>query len=222
MSVFAVVSALLALAAHRVAGGAAPPAWTVFTATGAFLLLGWCASRRERSGFQLGALVGGSQIAAHGWFVLPTVLALFRGRTGGPSDSALVAALFCHHGASAVSPAELATATRGLDLSSLHASAATTVAQQGGSGGLAAQLALMMAAHLGAALVVAWWLRIGERRAWSAVCRLVRACALRHSFPSPASATLVIAGRCLVLTPRRWSGVLSGRGPPALLLAPSR
>ncbi|MEO9137580.1 MAG: hypothetical protein ABI345_00785, partial [Jatrophihabitans sp.] len=223
MGVFGVVSALLTLGAHRMAGGAPPPVWSVFTAMSAFVIVGWFASRRERSGVQLGALVGGSQLAAHGWFVLPAVLALFRARSGAPSDSALVAALFCHHGAVAVSPADLAAATRGLDLSSLRTSAvASAAAAHAGTGGMVGQLALMMAAHLGAALVVAWWLRVGERRAWSVVRRLVRACTLRYSFPVPHAAALVVVAGRLVLTPRRWSGVLSGRGPPVLGLALSR
>lgn len=225
MGVFGVVSALLTLGAHRMAGGAPPPVWSVFTAMSAFVIVGWFASRRERSGVQLGALVGGSQLAAHGWFVLPAVLALFRARSGAPSDSALVAALFCHHGAVAVSPADLAAATRGLDLSSLRTSvvgSAAAAAAHAGTGGMVAQLALMMAAHLGAALVVAWWLRVGERRAWSVVRRLVRECTLRYSFPVPPAAALVVVDRGLVLIPRRWSGVLSGRGPPAFGLALSR
>jgi hypothetical protein len=73
----------------------------------------------------------------------------------------------------------------------------------------------MLAAHLVAAAVMAWWLTRGERAAWSLIGRVLRSMRTHLvARPPLAPATLSIAGVVSIAGPTRWSTPLVGRAPP--------
>ena len=170
--VFALSSAVLAVVAHRLAGGMPPAPGQVAAAAALLFGFGLFWARCERGGSAITAVVLISQLALHAAFAEVPMKASDKGHAG-----------------------------------PMHMAGAFT------DRGVA-----MLAVHLGAALVMAWWLRRGERAVWSAVGRVVRdvaaasraRCCLVSSRP---------AGRvtAVVWAPRRWmrgTGVVA-RGPPA-------
>lgn len=161
-AVFAAVTLGLAVVAHRVAGGGREPAGFPVAFAG-LLVLGWVLSRRERSGRVIALAVVTSQLALHLSFVLPGLLQLRRtGGAGGPADAQLSALLFCHHhGSAPISSAQLHQAAAGLDLSAYGSAPAGPSPTS-----FVVRAALMLLLHLVAAVVVAAWLRRGERAAW--------------------------------------------------------
>ncbi len=212
VAAFAAVSLGLAVAAHVAGGGHRPPPAVANVAFGALMLLGWLASRRERTGRQIAALVIGSQAVLHVVFVL-------RERMAGPAGSRAslnLASLFlCHHGSTPISSAQVKAATAGIDLSSLTTLARHTTPTPPPGWLVGWAPAAMIAAHLLAATVVAWWLRRGERALWTAACRVVRTLlgGLR-SAGAPLCAMLVAQGRSDAAVPQvhvtRWGS----RAPP--------
>lgn len=202
---FALVSLTLAAAAHRAAGGVAPGAVTLAVAGAALLMLGWPLSARERSGGQLAALVLGSQAVLHVGFVAAPLL--MARAAGGRSAASLAALLFCHHGSHPISTAQLRAAVADLGIRYQPTPGDAPAISVGG--------VAMLAAHVAAAAVVAWWLRRGERAAWEAARRIM--CRLQPAMPVAVrpAAPAAWAARWTVV-PARWGGRLPGRGPPAL------
>jgi hypothetical protein len=216
--VFAGLSFALAVAAHRLAGGVVPSnsAWFVL---GSFFVVGLVAAGRERSGRFLGSLVLVSQLAAHLLFAATMFTTMLRQHTGRLSIATLQLMLLCHHGHDPVSGTAIRRATVGMNLDDLRRDAPT--APTGSSVHLQTILAAaapMLAAHLAAAAVMAWWLRRGERAVWGAARRIVVAITgLVRGLPGaprPPWVRLRTAHTYLVRI-SQWSLPLSRRGPPA-------
>jgi hypothetical protein len=179
------------------------------------------ASGRERSGRFIGTTVIGSQLLLHTAFALTQP-------SSGPSQTTLWGRmLFCHHGAGVLTAAQItaARAALGPSASSVHLRAtATGVAIDSGAHAVSAlamwaSMVLMLAAHLAAAAVMAWWLRRGERAAWAAAARVATRIASLFG-PAP---SLLIRTRYITFSsgttdicPNRlwWASASSERGPP--------
>jgi hypothetical protein len=78
----------------------------------------------------------------------------------------------------------------------------------------------MLAAHLAAAALLAWWLRRGERAAWGAARRLARAVTARFALrPRLAAASRPRTRPTIRRRDRRrdllWAAATCKRGPPA-------
>ena len=206
--VFAGAGTLLAIAAHRVGGGAIPTGSAQLVALGALFTLGLAISRRERSGRCLGPLVVGSQLAVH------TGFALFGMHSSGAGRGPMWDMVFlCHPIGHAPTPTQLAAArasVSGLQLP--HAASPESMNQLG------AMALLMLGAHLLAAAALGWWLRKGERTAWAAAGHV--AAAIRSAtdgWYSPVGrAIIVVAERTCSLSSQAWREQLQGRGPPTL------
>lgn len=224
--VFAVASTALALSAHRLAGGEVPGATTITLALAVLLALGTALSRRERSGLQITVVVLVTQALLHVGFMLPTMSTSMSssmpGGTSTPvplSSAALAKLLFCFPDTAAPPAAKVTAAMSGMDTSHLSRPPMTTATQ------VAAHMSDnpftvaglgMLTAHLLAAAAMAWWLRRGERAAWSVVERVVTTLISRP-------VAVLVAGRPERLrtvddmwlpTQRVWGSGLAGRGPP--------
>ena len=164
--VFALLSTLLAAAAHRIGGGTIPGLAVTGPAVLVLFLVGLSLTRRERGGRSISALVLLTQLLMHAGLVLGP--ALIDG--GGQSQTALWGKLlFCHHGGKAVSAAQIEQARVALGVS--HVNLPSTAAAPGAF--VSSAMVAMLAAHLLAAAAMAWWLRRGERAAWRRVLRVV-------------------------------------------------
>ncbi|MBN9619274.1 MAG: hypothetical protein J0H43_06025, partial [Actinobacteria bacterium] len=188
-AVFAALSLTLAASAHVLGGGPMPPAWLLAGAAGVLLLFAGLVTGRERGGGFIAAAVISTQLLLHAAFaLLPTVVVLLGPHPGlspGAQTSLWAKLLFCHHGTHPITAAQVDAAKATLGIAS------TQLAPTGGSapvsgavGGAASVLAaavtswpvlLMLAAHLVAASVMAWWLRRGERAAGAMSREVVRA-----------------------------------------------
>lgn len=193
--VFAFASLALAVSAHRLAGGLAPTsAWTG-QAAGALFLIGLAVAARELRFWQIATLVATTQVVLHA--LLPS--------HAGRSTAQWARLLFCEHGSHAATTAQVAAA-RSHFAGAPHSS--------GGPG--------MLAAHLVAAAVMAWWLRRGERAAWRAVQRVVSRLVAVFEVVTPVAPPAVLVG---VWAPvrRLWGTGLAGRAPPrwAVLVLPT-
>ena len=213
--VFAAVSVLLAVAAHRLAGAGAPAGSLLWTCAAALVGVGWIASRRERSGRFLGALVIGNQAMLHLAFAAPALLAAERADATGGTSFSLTRVLLCHHGPSPVTSASLRAAASNMDPAALSALTRSASAASGSTASGSSELLEMVAmltAHLVAAAVVAWWLRKGERLACAVLVRAARrllagaAPVLRGLRQTVVATVLTHSSRCV--------GAVAGRGPP--------
>ncbi|MGH3240260.1 MAG: hypothetical protein ACRDNL_07755, partial [Spirillospora sp.] len=142
--VFATVCVTLATAGHVLASGTVVPIWAVLTGFCAVLGVSLMLAGHERSlATILGGLLGG-QFALH---------ALFTGATQPILEPAAGPHHLDAHQASMQQAAAPDTVMAGSDILMpvAHATGGTT----------------MTLAHTVAALIAAWWLRRGERAAWS-------------------------------------------------------
>jgi hypothetical protein len=206
-SVFALSSTALAVAAHRVGGGAAPSTVAALIAFTALLALGWLLAGRQRGGPQLTALVLGTQAVLHLSFMATSMQ--MNTAVSGSSGASLASRLFCHTGSLAPTSAQIATA-----LARIGTGPTQTVTTAHISWFALSEIPMLLA-HLLAASVMAWWLRRGERAAWATLNRAVAAVI------EPLSSRLVVIGD--LVTPhsrpwaarsRIWASDLTGRGPP--------
>ncbi|TMQ96178.1 hypothetical protein ETD83_21660 [Actinomadura soli] len=155
--VFATVCVTLATAGHVLASGTAIPVWAVLTGFGAVLGVTLMLAGHERSlATILGGLLGG-QFALHALFtgaadpINPPAAAL--------QDPALRAAALHQAGMHQTAVPDAAMAGSDILVPVAHAAGGTT----------------MTLAHTVAALIAAWWLRRGERAAWSLARRVAGA-----------------------------------------------
>ncbi|CND45338.1 Uncharacterised protein [Mycobacterium tuberculosis] len=162
--VFATACVALAVLGHVLAGGAAVPGWAGMAGFGAVLGVTLMLAGHERSlATILGGLLGG-QFALHTLFTAaaPHPAPAMPAMPGMPGMSAMA-----HHATGMYAPAMHAPA--------VHA------AMSGGTDAVAAPAAhdasglVMTLAHCVAALVAAWWLRRGERAAWTMARRVAAA-----------------------------------------------
>ncbi|MFB4305256.1 hypothetical protein [Actinomadura sp. GTD37] len=145
--VFATVCVALAVLGHVLAGGDTVPWWAGLTGFGAVLGVTLMLAGHERSlATILGGLLGG-QFALHTLFT--------QAATGSAA----------HH-----APATHAHMSPAMESAAMHADVMPPAAAHGAGNGL-----VMTLAHCVAALVAAWWLRRGERAAWTAARRIAGA-----------------------------------------------
>jgi hypothetical protein len=218
---FTGLSLTLAVAAHRLGGGGAPNERVVVSAGVVLAVIAVLASGRERRGRFIGATVVGTQLMLHAVFALTQP-------SSGPSQTTLWGrVLFCHHGAGALTAAQIAAARTalGASASTVHLRAtATGVAIVPETHAVSvfamwAPMVLMLGAHLAAAAVMAWWLRRGERAVWAAAARVA---ARVVSILSPAPSLVIICRRLVfgggsgdvALNRLWWASATSERGPP--------
>lgn len=213
MGSFAVINIALAMAAHRLAGGARPLSLVIGPALVALVAIAWLSSRRERSGRQVTALVVGCQTVLHVLFELPVVLVRHTTRAGAGSTPNWAVLLFCHHGSQPITSTQIRTALSGLDTTSLQ----TRLGQVPPPASPIRWVPItMLTAHLLAAVVMAWWLRRGERAAWAAACRVVRVVLRRAPALPPLRRSAVGAPtRARVLVSSRLATALGSRAPPS-------
>lgn len=234
-SVFTGAGLGLALTAHLLAGGTIPQVRSIIVALtllwfGALSLTG-----RERGGRLLGTAVIATQLGLHALFALTPRIGATPGParlagTGGSTDTSTIWArlLFCHHGASPITAAQLTAARSAIGLTA-GAAPPSGVLSTASGGELSLRPALiplvqswplvgMLAMHLLAAAVMAWWLRCGERAAWDAGRRIVRTMAARiwHYLPAaPRRSTVLPRTRYADRRRERLQASLTAtRGPP--------
>ena len=230
--VFTAVGVGLAAAAHLSAGGATPRLFVLLAA----LALGWplayAASRRERGGLFLGVTVVGSQLLLHAVFALTGRVPAPPPGAGPAQATSWAGLLFCHHGGAPVCAAQVASARAALGLTNATLPTAGTVPTAGapfptaGAGPSLASMPLtaaalgMLAAHLAAALLTAWWLRRGEQAVWSAARWAAAAVAARlrrpaGHLPGPIRRLrLVVVANVRPRPELRWACLRPERGPP--------
>jgi hypothetical protein len=199
----------LAFGAHVLAGGTVSPlaGWLTLAAMGC---LGWVVSSRERSGRFIGSLAVLTQVAAHLGFATPPLIAAIRAGGGHLSTPELQALLFCHHGASPLTADQVHQAAQGLDLGRSGAGPSVHV------GHLLVAAAPMFAAHVAAAVVIAWWLRIGECAVWTAARRAVVVLSdiVRGPRPVVVSRPVRAIFDVVLHAAARLASSVSRRGPP--------
>ncbi len=229
--VFAAVSTLLAVGAHRLAGGTAPGGGVTALAMGLLLVLGVALSRRERNGTQIAILVLATQALLHLSFMLTTMSSSMSGSMSSTpplSTAQLVKLLFCFPGTASPSQAQVDQAMANMDMSHL-AGASAHMAGAGGSSGHMAQMAAsmshdpftaaglgMLIAHLAAAGLMAWWLRRGERAAWAVIERAVRGVTFVVLAVVTPTTSLALRATADMWRPTQqvWGSGRAGRGPP--------
>ncbi len=207
----------LAAAAHRLGGEPVPHAPILLCALIGLFLLGLGVTGKELSGRQIGVLVVATQALLHIGFMACTMLTAASSSAGESVRMSWAQMLFCTYGGSAPSAAQVASAVRGLDLSTWQArNGAVPVAHANGPvTGLAVG---MLAMHLLAAVGMAWWLRRGERLVWTAVRRVADCLRLlfidRVIVPMPIP-RFVSGANTIIRRRQVWGSGLAGRGPPA-------
>jgi hypothetical protein len=221
--VFVATSMGLAIAAHLVGGGVAPPESVVLIACGVLAMFSFAVTGRERRMVFIGVSVVSTQLLLHVSFALAPLLVA----TGGPQNQTAIWAriLFCHHGPHPITAAQVAAARATMGLS--HTQLPASLTQTHGPGLLAALTAswwllAMLAAHLVAAGVMAWWLRRGEKRAWHAIRQAAEVIRLRVlavlaplPTPEPARSTTTPTDCASRRCPRQlWARSVQRRGPP--------
>lgn len=209
--VFAASSVALAVGAHRFGGGAQPTRAVLMTALAMSFGFGLLWSRRERRGPAIAGVVLLSQLALHAAFAFAPMRS--GGIRAGDEVNRWAAMLLCHNATHPATAAQVNSARAALGLGPLPAAPPamhmTSPVSTGGAG--------MLALHLGAALVMAWWLRRGERAVWTVARRVVVSVVATVRPVPPTSVPAPSAGAAgLVWTPRRWTfgAGLAGRGPP--------
>ena len=198
--VFTAACLVLAVTAHIVGGGQAPgPGTVAVAAMGLWAFFGMLTAR-ERGGRFLGVAVVSTQALLH------LLFANIGRPPAGASGQGVAALLLCSHGSAAIDAGQLAAAQRtlGVPLGPVDAGAAV--------GWVPSSPAAMLAAHLVAALGMAWWLRRGERAAWSAIRQVARrVTALLPNRPAP----VLLVALAYVARPRD----AAGRAARALLFS---
>lgn len=231
--VFAGVSLALAVTAHVLAGGAFPSPTALAGAGCALLVFALTVTGRERHGGFIAASVITTQLLLHAVFALLPVASVLTassgiGSAGGSDQTAFWARLlFCHHGPHPITTSQVtaAKATLGISGSQLPSSGVSHGATTGTGSVLVAAASSwpvlgMLAAHLAAAAIMAWWLRRGERAVWAASRRVVQAVLSRLvSWPqfvpvAPPQYSRPIHGRDGAWHERIRDCVCSERGPP--------
>jgi hypothetical protein len=209
------------VAAHRLAGGIVPGLTTIAMAAGLLLLFGGVLSCRERSGPQIAVLVLVTQALLHLSFMLSTMShTMSGGMSSAPLSTAeLAKMLFCFPGTATPSAAQVASAMSGVDTSHLTAAATPStmhMAWQMNDNPFTPAGLGMLSAHLVAAAVMAWWLRRGERAAWSVIDRVITTLATaRVRQPAPSTPTrLQVVAELWLPTQQVWGSGRAGRGPP--------
>lgn len=212
--VFAASSVALAAGAHRLGGGAQPTLIVLVAAVAGLFGFGLVWARRERRGPAIAAVVLLSQLALHATFAF----APMRSMGGDRSElNRWAAMLLCHNPAHPATAAQVNAARAVLGLGPLPTEPpAMHMASPFSAGGVA-----MLVLHLGAAVVMACWLRRGERAAWAAARRVVAVVVAAGRPVRPAvRPSLSVHATGIVWVPRRWTfgAGLAGRGPPAALV----
>ena len=218
---FAAASTALAVSAHRLAGGVVPNPRTITLDAGLLLLLGGVLSRRERSGLQITVLVLVTQALLHVSFMLSTMSHTMAGGMSSPaplSTAELAKMLFCFPATATPSAAQVATAMSGMDTSHLTAAAPSTMhmaGQMNDNPFTAAGLG-MLSAHLVAAAAMAWWLRRGERAAWTVIHRVITTLTTTRVPQLTPNAPIRLQAVIDVWLPTQqvWGSGRAGRGPP--------
>jgi hypothetical protein len=183
--------------------------------------LGWMVTGKERSGPGIAVLVVTTQLAAHLAFAAQPLVPLLLDRGTGrraPSTAELAALLFCHHGTHAISATQVHQAAQGLNLSAATVASTTTPGIALWSVVVAA--VPMLAAHLGAAGVLAWWLRCGERACWAAARAVLVTLRAGSEISSDLLARIsvrVVGPQTAHLAQPRIGAPAARRGPPPLL-----
>jgi len=220
---FVAASLALAIVAHVVGGGEAPPTSVALAAGAVLSVCGLAVTGRERGlGFITAAVVS-TQLLAHVAFALAPLLV---GAGSGQDQTAIWARiLFCHHGPSPITAGDVAAAraTSGLSHAALPAGYAQPHVNLLSAVTSSWWLVAMLAAHLAAATVMAWWLRRGERRAWQLVRRAAQAVGTRfshvctgcHRIVNRQQGVAVLDDHRPRLAEQLWTSVLHRRGPPA-------
>lgn len=217
--VFALAMVGLAVAAHRLGGGRPPPGVVGGAAGLVVFLVGWLLAGRERSGRLIGLLVVLTQTVLHLTFAVTSMAGMAgmpAASPGGSGSAAMWAQmLFCHHGGHPVTAAQVLAARASLGVTAPPAPPAGPVHTLSV---LPAGALPMLAAHLAAALLMAWWLRRGERAAWQLARRVLGVLLLpchRHVLCVPRPAGLRPVGGAWVPSRRIWMSAIASRGPPA-------
>lgn len=217
-AVFATTSVVLAVSAHRLAGGQVPSGLVILAGIVALFLIGTCLSGRERRGGQIAVLVLATQALLHVGFMASSMSTTMSGSMpGSPSamTPAMLAKMFlCFPAGVTPTADQMATAMAGIDTSRLTSPA--TAGHMSDNPFTAAGLG-MLCAHLVAAAVMAWWLRRGERAAWSGLQRAITVLTASSSRTLPAWTTPSVpaAVDVWVALQQVWGSGLAGRGPPA-------
>lgn len=182
----------LAAVAHGAGGGMAPAFWVAAAAVGALVPFAFLLLRRERSLTVVVAALTVAEMAVHAGFTLSM------SRT----HSLSAALLLCTHG-----PASATHATAGAGASLMVVSHVPAAWHLDG--------AAMTTAHLGATLLLALWIRVGEQACYGfARARVTR-------WLPPRRRALPVVARVLLDGARRWVPVVvrlpcpvGTRGPP--------
>ena len=212
-AVFAASCLSLAVGAHRLGGGMQATPTAMVAAVVVLFGFGLVWGRRERRGPVITAVVLASQLALHALFELMPMRAMAASGTD-PELNRWAAMLLCSDAGHPATIAQVNAARVLLGLGPLPTAPTTMhMASPFTAGGAA-----MLAMHVGAALVMAWWLRRGERAAWSAAGRVVAvivAAARWSAARVPASRAPRPVGGAWTPRPWAWGSGLAGRGPPA-------
>jgi len=212
--VFALATVGLAVAAHRLGGGQSPGGVIGGAAGVVVFLASWLLARRERSGRLIGLLVVITQTVLHVVFTFTGMATMPPPAPGGsPSTAMWAKLLFCHHTGPPVTATQVITARAQLGIT---APPSPPAAPMHTMSVLSAGALLMLAAHLVAALVMAWWLRRGERAAWQIARRVIGDLlpAHRHVLCLPGRESLRQLGRGWVPSQPIWASAVTSRGPP--------
>lgn len=211
--VFATTSAVLAVAAHRLAGGRVPSGLVILTAIALLFLAGTAVSGRERRGGQIAILVLATQALLHVGFMVSTMSTSMPGSSSAMTPAMVAKMFLCFPAGVTPTSDQIASATAGIDTTRLTAAAAGHMSDNPFTAiGLG-----MLCAHLAAAAAMAWWLRRGERAAWSVLQRVVTVltASTRRAIPAWTTPPVPAAVDVWVVVQRVWGSGLAGRGPPA-------
>ena len=218
---FAASSVALAVGAHRLGGGMRPTGTAMALSLIMLFGFGLVWAHRERRGPAITAAVLTSQLALHVGFTLAPMRTM--ASAGASSElSRWAAMLLCSDADHPATVAQVDAARALLGLGPLPAPpAAMAPTAMHMASPFTTSGAGMLAMHVGAALVMAWWLRRGERSAWAAARRVVAViiASVQRSLPlSPANRAPRPIGDVWTPRPWSWGTGLAGRGPPAGLV----